>query len=75
MCLESSAHVEEEKFNIANKSKLKGNRSITMVEDTALKTSQLGKLKEGVQQSNIGIQKRKQKSPFKVRTDVTLPTN
>lgn len=65
--MESSAHVEEEKFNIANKSKLKGNRSITMVEDTALKTSQLGKLKEGVQQSNIGIQKRKQKSPFKLQ--------
>ena len=75
MCLESSAHVEEVNSNIAYKSKLKGNRSITMVEDTAVKTFQLGKLKEGAQQSNIGIQKRKQKSPFKVRTDVTLPTN
>ncbi|XP_061989544.1 uncharacterized protein LOC133708104 isoform X2 [Rosa rugosa] len=64
--MESSALVEEENFNIAKKSKLKGNSSITMVEDTALKTSQLGKLKEGVQQSDTGIQKRKQKSPVKI---------
>ncbi|PRQ39121.1 hypothetical protein RchiOBHm_Chr4g0421571 [Rosa chinensis] len=70
--MESSALVEEENFNIAKKSKLKRNPSVTMVEDTALKTSQLGKLKEGVQQSDTGIQKRKQKSPVKVVTVLTL---
>ncbi|KAM5569033.1 hypothetical protein ABKV19_016519 [Rosa sericea] len=64
--MESSAPVEEENFNIAKKSKLKGNPSVTMVEDTALKTSRLGKLKEGVQQSDTGIQKRKPKSPIKI---------
>ncbi|KAM5569028.1 hypothetical protein ABKV19_016514 [Rosa sericea] len=65
--MESSAPVEEENFNIAKKSKLKGNPSVTMVEDTALKTSHLGKLKEGVPQSTTGIQKRKQKSPVKLQ--------
>ncbi|XP_040374316.1 protein ALWAYS EARLY 3 isoform X5 [Rosa chinensis] len=66
--MESSAPVEEENFNIAKKSKLKGNPSVTMVEeDTALKTSHLGKLKEGLPQSTTGIQKRKQKSPVKLQ--------
>ncbi|XP_004296816.1 PREDICTED: protein ALWAYS EARLY 3 [Fragaria vesca subsp. vesca] len=55
--LESAAPVEEENFNIAKKSKLKGNSSVTMVEDTTMKTSQF----------NSGIQKRKQKSPVKLQ--------
>ncbi|XP_050375435.1 protein ALWAYS EARLY 3 isoform X2 [Argentina anserina] len=62
----ASAPVEEENFNSAKKSNLEGNHSVTMVKDTALKTSQLGKLKEGVQQ-NTGVQKRKQMSPFKLQ--------
>lgn len=65
MCPESAAPVGVENFNIVNKSKLKGNSSVTMVEDTTMKTSQF----------NSGIQKRKQKSPVKVRTDFTLAIN
>lgn len=76
LCLESSAHVKEDNFNIANKSKLKGSHPIPGVEHAAFKTSKLGKLGEGVHQSNSGLQKGKQKSlSFKVRTDNTFPTN
>ncbi|ONI28356.1 hypothetical protein PRUPE_1G139300 [Prunus persica] len=64
---ESSAHVKEDNFNIANKSKLKGSRPIPGVEHAVFKTSKLGKLGEGVHQSNSGLQKRKQKSlSFKI---------
>ncbi|CAB4268575.1 unnamed protein product [Prunus armeniaca] len=59
---ESSAHVKEDNFNIANKSKLKGSRPIPGVEHAAFKTSKLGKLGKGVHQSNSGLQKGKQKS-------------
>ncbi|BBH08734.1 DNA-binding protein [Prunus dulcis] len=63
---ESSAHVKEDNFNIANKSKLKGSRPIPGVEHAAFKTSKLGKLGEGVHQSNSGLQKGKQKLSFKI---------
>ncbi|KAH0992900.1 hypothetical protein GBA52_004383 [Prunus armeniaca] len=64
---ESSAHVKEDNFNIANKSKLKGSRPIPGVEHAAFKTSKPGKLGEGVHQSNSGLQKGKQKSlSFKI---------
>ncbi|GKU85492.1 hypothetical protein SLEP1_g162 [Rubroshorea leprosula] len=82
---ESSVHFKEEKSEVVEKIKLKGNHSIAGAKATAVKTSKLGRLfdhdvtavpetKEETHQINIGMRRRRQKgSPFKIPEDETHP--
>ncbi|XP_022740959.1 protein ALWAYS EARLY 3-like isoform X2 [Durio zibethinus] len=80
---ESSVQFKEEKNEVVEKSKLKGNHPVPGAKGTASKTSKQGKLfghdvhaipeaKEETHPGNVGMRKRRQKSlPYKILKDET----
>ncbi|PQQ19455.1 hypothetical protein Pyn_07840 [Prunus yedoensis var. nudiflora] len=71
---ESSAHVKEDNFNIANKSKLKGSHPIPGVEHAAFKTSN-GKTRRGSSSATVEVKKSASKGLSTVQVPSANPAN